>query len=240
MSDPIDFTGRKVNKWTIIRYVGISNHKKPLRLWECQCECGTIKNFPSTYFNSGLIRSCGCNRHKIDRDNDIIGKKYNRLIVLDFEFKKNGFAYYKCRCECGEIRIVSKISILEGKTKSCGCIARGKSSKNWKGYGDIGKFYVNRVKSNAKKRKIEFNITIEYMWELFLYQDKKCAITKLELKFDSKSNNGDGTASLDRIDSSKGYVEGNVQWVHKDINFMKRNYDQDRFIKMCKLVAQNN
>ena len=45
------------------------------------------------------------------------------------------------------------------------------------------------------------------------------------------------TASLDRIDSSKGYVIGNVQWVHKDINIMKNKFDNQYFIDMCKKIA---
>lgn len=48
----------------------------------------------------------------------------------------------------------------------------------------------------------------------------------------------EGTASLDRIDSSRGYVEGNVQWVHKDVNFMKQALSQERFVELCTLVAE--
>lgn len=47
------------------------------------------------------------------------------------------------------------------------------------------------------------------------------------------------TASLDRIDNSKGYEEGNIQWVHKDVNFMKRTYSQEYFIKLCTLISEN-
>ena len=46
------------------------------------------------------------------------------------------------------------------------------------------------------------------------------------------------TASLDRIDSNKGYVEGNVQWVHVDVNYMKLDYDQDYYINICRLIAK--
>lgn len=45
---------------------------------------------------------------------------------------------------------------------------------------------------------------------------------------------------LDRIDSSKGYIEGNVQWVHKDVNMMKQNYSQKYFIEMCKKIYETN
>jgi hypothetical protein len=45
------------------------------------------------------------------------------------------------------------------------------------------------------------------------------------------------TASLDRIDSSRGYIEGNVQWVHKMANMCKQHYSQKRFIDMCIAVS---
>lgn len=48
-----------------------------------------------------------------------------------------------------------------------------------------------------------------------------------------------GVASLDRIDSSQGYIKGNVQWVHKDINKMKFDLSQDRFLELCNIIVQN-
>ena len=47
------------------------------------------------------------------------------------------------------------------------------------------------------------------------------------------------TASLDRIDSKKGYTIDNVQWVYKKINMMKQNYDQKEFVNLCCLIAEN-
>lgn len=49
-----------------------------------------------------------------------------------------------------------------------------------------------------------------------------------------------GNASLDRIDNTKGYVAGNIQWVHKAINLMKLDLVQKDFINWCKKVAENN
>jgi hypothetical protein len=49
-----------------------------------------------------------------------------------------------------------------------------------------------------------------------------------------------GNASLDRIDSSIGYVEGNVAWVYKPINIMKQTLNSAEFIDLCKKIANHN
>lgn len=54
---------------------------------------------------------------------DMIGKKYGRLTVLE-ECDKRGksrCAFYKCRCECGNITYVDGSALRKGNTKSCGC-----------------------------------------------------------------------------------------------------------------------
>jgi hypothetical protein len=93
-----------------------------------------------------------------------------------------------------------------------------------------------RVKYNATVRSIEFSLTKEYLVELFAKQGGRCCFTgePLILAESRKS----GTASLDRIDSLKGYVEGNVQWVHKRINLMKWDFSQEEFLNWCFLVAK--
>ena len=48
------------------------------------------------------------------------------------------------------------------------------------------------------------------------------------------------SASLDRIDNNIGYIEGNVQWVHKWINVMKGAMSNECFIFLCNKVAENN
>jgi hypothetical protein len=93
------------------------------------------------------------------------------------------------------------------------------------------------------RKPIAFDITIEYLWRMFLRQKRCCALSGLQIHFSPKAK-GDHTgyrsASLDRIDSSRGYVRGNVQWVHKDINLMKRTLPQERFIELCTNVARRN
>lgn len=42
---------------------------------------------------------------------------------------------------------------------------------------------------------------------------------------------------LDRIDSTKGYIVGNIQWIHKAVNKMKMEFSVADFMAVCKVVA---
>lgn len=61
---------------------------------------------------------------------DIKGKKFNRLTVVEFAFKKKGVIFWKCKCDCGEERNIRSQDIRIGHAKSCGCIQNHKSLKD--------------------------------------------------------------------------------------------------------------
>ena len=46
-------------------------------------------------------------------------------------------------------------------------------------------------------------------------------------------------ASLDRIDSSIGYVEGNVQWVSKQANLSKHVMSMSELYEFCRKVLNH-
>lgn len=52
-----------------------------------------------------------------------VGQKYNRLTILEFSHtsNKNGYNYYKCICDCGNIVIKKGVDIKRGNVGSCGC-----------------------------------------------------------------------------------------------------------------------
>jgi len=176
---------------------------------------------------------------------NLINKKINKLTVIGKSAsERSGLIRWNCICDCGNLTTVSTdhLTRKSNPVKSCGCEKRIKGNKHrdWKGCGDIsGDWWFNHVKReiNQKKRhKIDYDLTIEKAWDLFLKQNRKCALSGISLYFGNTPTTN--CASLDRIDSSKGYTIDNVQWVHKHINFMKRNYSQDYFIEMCKKVAE--
>lgn len=96
-----------------------------------------------------------------------------------------------------------------------------KSSKR-KWYEEISGRYWSDIIRGAKYRNLDFNISMQYAWNLFIKQNKKCALSGVEIEFYKCGNKRNKqTASLDRIDSKSGYIIDNVQWVHKTIQRIK-------------------
>lgn len=77
------------------------------------------------------------------------------------------------------------------------------------------------------------------MWNLFLKQDRKCALSGEPIQFSSKVHKFDRTDSMDRIDSSKGYTRENVQWLHKHVNLMKWDFTVERFKYLIDKIYNN-
>lgn len=184
--------------------------------------------------------------HRKYTDEFLKSKIFGHLTFLSREPSKKFVKWYssQCRwkCACGNEVSFSPFTVVSGRTKSCGCQRwnLGKSNNNWRGCEEIPGQDWSTILRGAKKRKLEVTVTIQDIWELFLKQNRKCALTGEPLNFDSSWRKNDGNASLDRINSSKGYITGNIQWVNKKINMMKNCYSQDEFISMCKKVVMHN
>lgn len=180
---------------------------------------------------------------------DIIGREFGLLRVEKFvgkdtvgKQKRNRYRY-ECLCKCGNRKIVDRINLLnEGHTTSCGCIKRRKGSVNpsWSGHGEISGAFWSSIVAKAKERDILIAVTIEQAWARFLEQNRRCALTHWTLDMNGFKGNNERTASLDRIDNGRGYDVDNIQWVHKDVNWMKGRFTQSRFIELCKAVAERN
>ncbi len=89
-----------------------------------------------------------------------------------------------------------------------------------------------RWKAQAKIRNKEFSISLEFLKTL----PKVCFYTGSVLTCEPNHMN---TISLDRIDSSKGYIEGNVVFCCQIINKMKTDLNIEEFKNWCKLIVQH-
>lgn len=160
-----------------------------------------------------------------------IGEQFRDWTVIsDQIFKKetNRATYWKVRCKCGYEGLRNAAHLTNMRTSSCkGCAALKLPFEQ---------SYLNKVRKRAEKSRFDFNITLEYIMSIFT---GKCALSGIDIQFGKhwKNKLSDQTVSLDRIDNTKGYIIGNVQWVHKDINFMKGTMKQENFIHMCKLIS---
>ena len=133
--------------------------------------------------------------------------------------------------------------------KSCRSARNNKSSKRnskreknpaWKGYKCIPYNWFSKYYERERiRKKHEGSISIKYVYDLWIKQNKRCALSGIEIGFYDDRKGTHHTASIDRIDSSIGYHDGNIQIVHKDVNLMKNRFDQDYFISMCKLIVKN-
>ena len=170
---------------------------------------------------------------------DLTGLVFGFLSVKSY-IKHKG---WQCQCQrCGNFTTARTGHLTQGRKISCGCLIlrKGIESPRWKGYKDIPGRILTRVYSNARRRngrKLLVDIDLEYIWEFFQKQNKKCALSGIPLAFSNKSS--ENTASIDRIDSSKGYIKGNIQVVHKRINEMKMSDSSEDFINWCNLVSKH-
>ena len=94
-------------------------------VWRCRCVCGKIVDVSAHKLKSGNTKSCGCKRDQLlleDKKAHMIGRRYNKLVVTEFAYSKNGRRYWKCKCDCGNECIVSSTYFSSPKTiGSCGC-----------------------------------------------------------------------------------------------------------------------
>lgn len=170
---------------------------------------------------------------------DLVGVVLGKLTVVKYRYTIKKDTFWLCKCECGSEPLIRGKHIKNNRIQSCGCNKRRKSPFR-KGHQEIPRSYFRDIKSKAKIRGFAFEISVEYIWEKFIEQDRKCALSGEALMFpivQSSNFRCLQTASIDRIDSLKGYVTGNVQWVHKHINYMKQDLHDDEFVSWCRKVA---
>ena len=99
----------------------------------------------------------------------------------------------------------------------------------------------NQIKKGDPNRK-QVGVSLEYLKKLWQRQEGRCPYTGWELKTPrNTSNKGPVTpdmASLDRIDNSKGYVEGNVQFVCFMAQLAKNRFLDADLLKFAEAVLQ--
>lgn len=99
---------------------------------------------------------------------------------------------------------------------------------------------LNSTKQGAKRRNIEFSLSLKEIIDLFNSQKGLCAISKIPMTSFIQKGHCNTNISIDRIDSSKDYTIDNVQLLCYIVNVMKHNNSIKDLLYFCKAILINN
>ena len=232
-----DLIGQKFGRLKVIEKVKIEGRKDAY--WRCQCSCGNESTQNTYVLNKGLVVSCGC--YNKDMSQKRFLKGYEKILTKEYlerEFIEKARSLRSISQEVGctytcvkKYLTRNNLSVHDRRNP----IGKGIHDP-FKGYKQIQGIYWRQIISNAAKRNLSFNITIEQIWNIFEKQNGKCVLSGLPITL--KIIKRKQTASLDRIDSTKGYEPTNVQWVHIDINKLKSNLPEDKLLYLCECIVK--
>lgn len=228
--------GQKFGRWTVIdcNHIVKSGH----RCVKCKCECGTEQWIPSADLLHGRTKSC---KHCVALNRRVIipsgTKSKNWTTTGISEVNKFQNLMYEVQCECGSTRWMTASEFYNpnraAQCMECAAIQRGQEAKIKNGLvGELDADKYGKIKKGAEARHIMFSISQQYLWDLYELQNRKCAITGDDIPVIKK-------ASLDRIDSNLGYIEGNVQWVSKQANLSKHVMSMSELYEFCRKVLNH-
>lgn len=195
------------------------------------------------------------------------GAEVNGLVLLERlaprPFPGGKQVEYKARWRClacgREDYLATLSNAKKSRTGSCGCLFNQSAhlekvhtrDKVLKG-DNLPKFLWSAARDRHINMGFAYSTLIsrEALFKLWLAQEGKCAVSGLPIEMYVQSsmrnhpafaNSLDckNKASLDRIDSRFGYEEGNVQWVHTDVNQLKWDFSAEYFLVLCRAVSKH-
>jgi hypothetical protein len=143
---------------------------------------------------------------------------------------KDGFK--KCYT-CNETKPISDFPIKGAKTRHY-CTKCQKTNPDI-----IISSILYRAKKNSQKKNREFQITKDDVLELFEKQNGRCFYTNREMEWSSGSKSNTAV-SIDRIDSSKGYVKDNIALCCVVVNYIKHEMTIEEMIDWCSAIVEHS
>lgn len=233
MTNPIDLTGNKFGRLTVIERA--SNSKDGRARWLCECECGNQRIILGKSLKNGHTKSCGClNKEMTSLASlkDRTGERFGNLTVIsraEDYILRNGKhrVMWNCVCDCGNITSVDVVSLVGGHTQSCGCKRAAKLQLgNLKHGGCYDRLY--KVYHNMKNRCYNTN-SDDYkyygargikMCDTWLSSYSAFKDWAYLNGYDDSAPKGECT--IDRIDVNRGYEPDNCRWVNMTVQSQNR------------------
>lgn len=106
------------------------------------------------------------------------------------------------------------------------------------------RWFILRAQYRDKNKKRNSDLTVEYLKGLWEGQQGICLLTgwllTLPYDVDGCLTHDPANASIDRIDSAKGYEQGNVRFISVMANYARNSFSDIQLIDFCKAVTINN
>lgn len=147
---------------------------------------------------------------------------------------RTGVIEWECKCDCGNICVITSSNLSQKCTISCGCYRRDINKKEY-GESSINRVY-RRYKSSAKERNLEFCLTLEEFKNLCKENCIYCGSAPLNFQ-KSEYNNGNFIYNgIDRVDNTQGYLNTNTVSCCKNCNKAKDVMSKEEFLKWIEKV----
>jgi len=171
---------------------------------------------------------------------DLTGRVFFRWTVLHKDPVISGSgAQWICQCKCGTIRSVKSGSLLQCRSKSCGCYGRDVQRKRLRkpaGEQSFNEVY-RRYKANAKKKGRVFKLDKESFREITQRHCHYCGCKPSKENRDRYDTGSYIYNGIDRYDNNFGYSLENSVPCCEACNRAKLMMSAEDYINLCKRVA---
>jgi hypothetical protein len=161
---------------------------------------------------------------------NLIGRRFGRLLVVSFTRSADGRECWNCICDCGNFRRNRKHTLVNGKSLSCGCLSAARTkarlithgssyTKIYCAWTDMNRRCYNRASNNFHNYGGR-GISVCERWR-----------NSFEAFRDDMGPRPAGM-SIERIDNDGNYEPGNCRWATRS--------EQNRNTRQNRLVTFNN
>jgi hypothetical protein len=227
-----------------------------------RCPCGT-EDFVN--FRDGNERLCLCKGcRKGDKSNNVRNRQRGTVDTINIiesmtkraeRIEKEGQECTDCKKHkpvsefFGRFNSIEKCKVYKGRCYPCSRKLRTSNRENTLRNSSIEDFMkaelvVAKDRNKKRGKNHEFDITVDFLMELYEKQTGLCAMSAIEMSTTSHRDEcpegmrvNPNKLSIDRIDSNLGYTEDNVQLVCCWVNLMKLDVSIDVFKERCRLIS---